>query len=126
MFPHLSFFFYLQNRSSVLASICDCYTCCYDCQPSYDICNVLLHKAGYGSWLLSEDQNNPYLQESHGSDLHTCDELVSHDHVHHHRGHFQEYERYCQCIWSVFLFLRNLQQYLSCFRIRIFDKLLWQ
>jgi hypothetical protein len=48
----LSLNFGMQCRGFILASICDCYTCSYDCQPSYDICNILLHKAGHGSWLL--------------------------------------------------------------------------
>ena len=50
---YISLSFDVQSRSSILASICDCYTCCYDCQPSNDICNILLHKAGNGSGLLS-------------------------------------------------------------------------
>jgi hypothetical protein len=31
---------------------------------------------------ISQDKNNPHFQESYGPDLHTCDELVSHGHVH--------------------------------------------
>lgn len=91
--------FFVCYRKSLLASVCYCHTCCYDCQPSNDICYFFMCKAIYGFGMLPQAQDNSHLKEVHGSNLHPCNELVSDDHVHSCCFHLPKHYRYCKCIW---------------------------
>lgn len=70
------------SREFVLAGFCDCDFSRDDSEPSHDLCHFLMCQTSHGSWLLPEAEDNPYFQETDGSNLHSRHQLVLDDHVH--------------------------------------------
>lgn len=70
------------NRWIFLANFCHSYSCCRNCQSSHDIGFIFMRQAVHVSWMLSKAEDSSHLEETDGSNLHPCHQLVSNDHVH--------------------------------------------